>query len=128
MTRQLRGWSCPTPILIRWLRTPLRGPLVPPATAWRCRCSRGGRPKDGRCATRIPAAGDPQLRVGTASDIGAQMGPVVTGEHKRKVESYIQMAIDEGADVVIDGRGIGLTDCEKGFFLWPTLSIKRQRR
>ncbi|TBC81295.1 CoA-acylating methylmalonate-semialdehyde dehydrogenase [Rhizobium leguminosarum] len=61
------------------------------------------------------------LRVGGAPDRAAQMGPVVTGEHKRKVEGYIQLAIDEGADVVVDGRGRSLPGSEEGFFLWPTL-------
>ncbi|MGO7704596.1 aldehyde dehydrogenase family protein, partial [Rhizobium ruizarguesonis] len=54
-------------------------------------------------------------------DRAAQVGPVVTGEHKRKVEGYIQLAIDEGADVVVDGRGRSLPGSEEGFFLWPTL-------
>ncbi|PZM08609.1 CoA-acylating methylmalonate-semialdehyde dehydrogenase [Rhizobium tubonense] len=63
----------------------------------------------------------PKLKIGGASDPGAQMGPVVTAEHKSKIESYIQMAVDEGADVVIDGRGRSLPGHEEGFFLWPTL-------
>jgi malonate-semialdehyde dehydrogenase (acetylating)/methylmalonate-semialdehyde dehydrogenase len=61
------------------------------------------------------------LRVGGAPDNAAQMGPVVTGEHKQKIENYIQLAIEEGADVVVDGRGRSLPGSEKGFFLWPTL-------
>ena len=49
------------------------------------------------------------------------MGPVVTAEHKKKIEGYIQLAIDEGAKLVIDGRGRSLPGHEEGFFLWPTL-------
>ncbi|HLZ66035.1 MAG TPA: CoA-acylating methylmalonate-semialdehyde dehydrogenase [Aliidongia sp.] len=63
----------------------------------------------------------PKLRIGVASDPGAQMGPVVTAEHKKRIESYIQMAVDEGAELVIDGRGRSLPGHEDGFFLWPTL-------
>jgi malonate-semialdehyde dehydrogenase (acetylating) / methylmalonate-semialdehyde dehydrogenase len=63
----------------------------------------------------------PKLRVGVASDPNAQMGPVVTAEHKKKIEGYIQLAVDEGAKLVIDGRGRRLPDHEEGFFLWPTL-------
>jgi malonate-semialdehyde dehydrogenase (acetylating)/methylmalonate-semialdehyde dehydrogenase len=63
----------------------------------------------------------PKLRIGPASDPGAQMGPVVTGDHREKVEGYIQMAVDEGAELVIDGRGRSLAGHEEGFFLWPTL-------
>jgi malonate-semialdehyde dehydrogenase (acetylating) / methylmalonate-semialdehyde dehydrogenase len=63
----------------------------------------------------------PKLRIGPASDPAAQVGPIVTAEHKRKIEGYIQMAADEGAELVIDGRGRHLLGHEKGFFLWPTL-------
>ena len=63
----------------------------------------------------------PKLRVGVASDPDAHMGPVVTAEHKKKIEGYIQMAVDEGADLAIDGRGRSLPGHEEGFFLWPTL-------
>jgi malonate-semialdehyde dehydrogenase (acetylating) / methylmalonate-semialdehyde dehydrogenase len=63
----------------------------------------------------------PRLRVGDATDPEAKMGPIVTAEHKRKVERYIQMATDEGAELVIDGRGRRLPGHEEGFFLWPTL-------
>jgi malonate-semialdehyde dehydrogenase (acetylating) / methylmalonate-semialdehyde dehydrogenase len=63
----------------------------------------------------------PRLRVGDATDPEAKMGPIVTAEHKRKIERYIQMANDEGAELVIDGRGRRLPGHEEGFFLWPTL-------
>ena len=63
----------------------------------------------------------PKLRIGPASDPDAQMGPVVTAEHKKKVEGYIRMSVDEGAELVLDGRGRSLQGREEGFFLWPTL-------
>jgi malonate-semialdehyde dehydrogenase (acetylating) / methylmalonate-semialdehyde dehydrogenase len=63
----------------------------------------------------------PRLRIGGFTDPDAQMGPVVTPEHKKKIEGYIQLAVDEGADLVIDGRGRSLSGHEEGFFLWPTL-------
>lgn len=63
----------------------------------------------------------PKLRIGAASDPNAQMGPVVTAAHRQKIEGYIQMAVDEGAELVIDGRGRTLKGHEDGFFLWPTL-------
>jgi malonate-semialdehyde dehydrogenase (acetylating) / methylmalonate-semialdehyde dehydrogenase len=63
----------------------------------------------------------PKLRVGAASDPDAKMGPVVTAEHKRRVENYIGLAAEEGAELVIDGRGRRLPGHEEGFFLWPTL-------
>jgi malonate-semialdehyde dehydrogenase (acetylating) / methylmalonate-semialdehyde dehydrogenase len=63
----------------------------------------------------------PKLRIGPAADPDAQMGPVVTAEHRKKIEGYIQLAADEGAELVIDGRGRRLPGHEDGFFLWPTL-------
>jgi malonate-semialdehyde dehydrogenase (acetylating) / methylmalonate-semialdehyde dehydrogenase len=62
-----------------------------------------------------------KLRVGPGTQEGVNMGPVVTAEHKARVEGYIQLAVDEGAEVVVDGRGRTLEGHENGFFLWPTL-------
>jgi len=61
------------------------------------------------------------LRVGVASDPDAHFGPVVTAQHKAKIESYIQMGVDEGAELVLDGRGFSLQGHEQGFFVGPTL-------
>ncbi|MBV8472698.1 MAG: CoA-acylating methylmalonate-semialdehyde dehydrogenase, partial [Hyphomicrobiales bacterium] len=63
----------------------------------------------------------PKLRIGVSTDPDAQMGPVVTAAHKEKIEGYIRLAVDEGAELVIDGRGRSLPGREAGFFLWPTL-------
>ncbi|WP_176943466.1 CoA-acylating methylmalonate-semialdehyde dehydrogenase [Sphingomonas sp. YR710] len=64
------------------------------------------------------------LRVGISTDKEAHYGPVVTAAHKAKVENYIQMGVDEGAELVIDGRGFNLQGHEKGFFVGPTLFDK----
>ncbi|HEX7877511.1 MAG TPA: CoA-acylating methylmalonate-semialdehyde dehydrogenase [Sphingobium sp.] len=61
------------------------------------------------------------LRVGISTDPDAHYGPVVTGVHKARIENYIQMAADEGAEIVVDGRGFSLQGYEEGFFLAPTL-------
>jgi malonate-semialdehyde dehydrogenase (acetylating)/methylmalonate-semialdehyde dehydrogenase len=61
------------------------------------------------------------LRVGVSTDPEAHYGPVVTAAHKQKIESYIQMGVDEGAELVIDGRGFSLQGHENGFFVGPTL-------
>ena len=61
------------------------------------------------------------LRVGVSSDPDAHYGPVVTPEHKARVEQWIDTAENEGAEVVIDGRGFSLQGHEKGFFIGPTL-------
>lgn len=61
------------------------------------------------------------LRVGVSTDPAAHYGPVVSAAHKARIESYIQMGVDEGAELVIDGRGFSLQGHEEGFFLGPTL-------
>tara|TARA_R110000782_G_scaffold167129_6_gene259222 strand:- start:25480 stop:26985 length:1506 start_codon:yes stop_codon:yes gene_type:complete len=61
------------------------------------------------------------LRVGISTDADAHYGPVVTAAHKAKIENYIQMGVDEGAELVVDGRGFSLQGHEKGFFVGPTL-------
>jgi malonate-semialdehyde dehydrogenase (acetylating)/methylmalonate-semialdehyde dehydrogenase len=61
------------------------------------------------------------LKVGISTDADAQYGPVVSAAHKAKIEGYIQMGVDEGAELVVDGRGFALQGYEKGFFLGPSL-------
>jgi malonate-semialdehyde dehydrogenase (acetylating)/methylmalonate-semialdehyde dehydrogenase len=61
------------------------------------------------------------LQVGISTDPAAQYGPVVSAVHKQKVSDYIQLGVDEGAELVVDGRGFQLQGYEKGFFLGPTL-------
>ncbi len=61
------------------------------------------------------------LRVGVSTDKDAHYGPVVTAAHKAKIENYIQMGVDEGAELVVDGRGFKLQGHEEGFFVGPTL-------
>lgn len=61
------------------------------------------------------------LRVGVSTDAEAHYGPVVTAAHRAKIESYIQMGIDEGAELVVDGRGFSLQGHEQGFFIGPSL-------
>ncbi len=61
------------------------------------------------------------LRIGTSTDPDADYGPVVTAAHKARIESYIQMGVDEGAELVVDGRGFTLQGHENGFFIGPSL-------
>ncbi|MEO9131610.1 MAG: CoA-acylating methylmalonate-semialdehyde dehydrogenase, partial [Sphingomonas sp.] len=61
------------------------------------------------------------LRVGVPTDPDAHYGPVVSAQHKARIEAYIQMAVDEGAELVVDGRGLSLQGYEHGYFMGPTL-------
>lgn len=49
------------------------------------------------------------------------MGPLVTEQHRDKVASYIAVAEEDGADVVVDGRGVEVDGDPDGFWLGPTL-------
>ncbi len=60
------------------------------------------------------------LKVGDGTR-NCDMGPLVTKEHRDKVASYIDIAIEDKATVVVDGRGIEVDGEPKGFWLGPTL-------
>ena len=64
-----------------------------------------------------------QLRVGDGRR-GCDMGPLVTQAHRDKVAGYIDVALEDGADVVVDGRGIEVDGEAGGFWLGPTLIDK----
>jgi malonate-semialdehyde dehydrogenase (acetylating)/methylmalonate-semialdehyde dehydrogenase len=70
----------------------------------------------GRLANRLPS-----LKVGPANDTSAEMGPLVTAEHRANVERYIETGVREGAGLVVDGRGLRLQGYENGFFIGPSL-------
>lgn len=59
--------------------------------------------------------------VGYGFDDGVQMGPVISHESRQRLESAIAKAEDEGATVLVDGRGKLPPDYPRGSFLFPTL-------
>ena len=61
------------------------------------------------------------LRIGVSTDVDAHYGPVVNAAHKARVEGWIQRGVDEGAELVVDGRGFSLQGHEEGFFIGPSL-------
>jgi malonate-semialdehyde dehydrogenase (acetylating)/methylmalonate-semialdehyde dehydrogenase len=62
-----------------------------------------------------------ELKVAPGDAEGAQMGPLVTAQHRDKVASYIDAGEDAGAALEVDGRGFTVEGFEEGFFLGPTL-------
>ncbi len=70
------------------------------------------------------------LKVGPGIDEEAEMGPLVTAQHREKVSSYIDLGVAEGADLVVDGRGLRLQGYEDGFFLGGSLfdHVRRDMR
>jgi malonate-semialdehyde dehydrogenase (acetylating) / methylmalonate-semialdehyde dehydrogenase len=61
------------------------------------------------------------LKIGISTDPDADYGPVVTAVHKAKVTGMIDLALEEGAELLVDGRGFELQGYEDGYFLGPTL-------
>ncbi len=57
------------------------------------------------------------LKVAPGVDPDAEMGPLVTAEHLAKVRGYVDQGVREGANLVVDGRGLKLQGYENGFFL-----------
>jgi len=67
-------------------------------------------------------AGAAQQRVvGYGLDSGVQMGPVISPQSLRRIESLIAQAVSDGAEMVVDGRGARIPGYEKGNFLRPTV-------
>ena len=61
------------------------------------------------------------MKVGNGDDTSNDMGPLVTKTHYDKVRGYIDLGVEEGADLVVDGRGLVVDGHEDGFFLGPCL-------
>ena len=64
------------------------------------------------------------MKVGCAYDPETQLGPVVNAKHKESVCNWIQKGIDEGAELVLDGRDIVVPGFENGYFVGPTILDK----
>lgn len=61
------------------------------------------------------------LKVGPATDAASEMGPVVTAEAQRRITQLIDSGVKQGAELVVDGRGLKLQGYENGFFLGGSL-------
>ncbi len=62
-----------------------------------------------------------KLKVAPWTDNESDMGPVISKEHKNKIENYIEKGIKEGAKLIEDGRNYKIQGYEKGYFVGPTL-------
>ena len=62
-----------------------------------------------------------KLRIGPGTDPDSEMGPLVTPEHRDRVVGYIDKGVEEGAELVVDGRGYAPEGYENGFYVGPTL-------
>ncbi|MBA4709991.1 MULTISPECIES: CoA-acylating methylmalonate-semialdehyde dehydrogenase [Aquitalea] len=61
------------------------------------------------------------LKIGVGADAAAEMGPLVTRQHRDKVKGYVDQGVAEGATLLLDGRDYQHPGHENGFFLGPCL-------
>lgn len=64
------------------------------------------------------------LQIGPGSDAKVEMGPLITKEHLAKVKSYVDLGVEEGAKLVVDGRDFKLKGHENGYFMGGCLFDK----
>lgn len=94
----------------------------------------GERCMAGSLAVMVGKAGDafvPELvqssakmkvgRTDTTEGDGPDMGPVISSEHMKKIQSMIAAGEKEGATVALDGRNLAVKDAPNGFFVGPTI-------
>jgi malonate-semialdehyde dehydrogenase (acetylating) / methylmalonate-semialdehyde dehydrogenase len=62
-----------------------------------------------------------RLSIGDGADERNEMGPLVTAAHRERVAGYIATGVEEGADLVLDGRGVRVDGRDGGFWLGPCL-------
>ena len=70
------------------------------------------------------------LKVGPGMDKISEMGPLITKEHLEKVKGYVDLGIEEGAKLLVDGRNLKLQGHEKGFYIGGCLfdHVKKDMR
>ncbi|MCB1815277.1 MAG: CoA-acylating methylmalonate-semialdehyde dehydrogenase, partial [Candidatus Competibacteraceae bacterium] len=70
------------------------------------------------------------LNIGPYTDANAEMGPLVTQDHLNKVRGYIDTGIEEGAELVLDGRDYRVPGHEDGYFIGGSIfdKVKPQMR
>jgi malonate-semialdehyde dehydrogenase (acetylating) / methylmalonate-semialdehyde dehydrogenase len=62
-----------------------------------------------------------RIKVGNGVDTDVQMGPVISSDSQRRIESLVATGISEGASPVVDGRGPRIENCSGGSFVLPTV-------
>ncbi len=70
------------------------------------------------------------LKVAPFTDPNSDMGPLISKDHKKKVEKYISSGVEENAKLIIDGRNLKIQGYENGYFVGPTLfdEVKKEMK
>lgn len=61
------------------------------------------------------------LKVGPGLDESVHLGPVINQKSLDRIHGYIEMAVKQGAKILLDGRNIKVPGYEKGYFIGPTV-------
>ena len=67
------------------------------------------------------------LKIGPYNDPAAEMGPIVTRDSLQRIEGLVAKGIEEGAELVVDGRGLKLQGYEDGFYMGAVFSTGSRR-
>jgi malonate-semialdehyde dehydrogenase (acetylating)/methylmalonate-semialdehyde dehydrogenase len=62
-----------------------------------------------------------KIKIGNGLESGVQMGPVITPQSKKRIESMIELGVGEGAKAIVDGRNAKVANHESGNFVKPTV-------
>merc|ERR1711957_568148 len=63
-----------------------------------------------------------QLKCGPGNELSSDLGPVISAAAKTRVEGLIQSGVDDGAELLLDGRNPSVpAGCENGYFVGPTV-------
>lgn len=65
-----------------------------------------------------------QIKIGDGLDEGVQMGPVVSRKSLDRILGYIEKGLEEGAELILDGRGVQVEGYPNGYFIGPTIFDK----
>jgi len=61
------------------------------------------------------------IKIGPAYDKTSKLGPVINERHRQSVLNWIEKGIEEGAQLVLDGRSVTVEGHENGFYIAPTI-------
>lgn len=70
------------------------------------------------------------LKIGPSTDEAADYGPVVTAAHLQRIRDYVDLGLEEGATLAVDGRGFSMQGYENGYFMGGCLfdNVKKDMR
>jgi malonate-semialdehyde dehydrogenase (acetylating)/methylmalonate-semialdehyde dehydrogenase len=75
----------------------------------------------GKPLTELMVSAARSRKVGYGLDRGVEMGPVISAESKRRIGALIARGQQEGASLLVDGRGQSVPGYEAGYFVFPTI-------